>query len=311
MSKNLFYSALGSDLKTARKKAGLVQAEIAGQMGCTVPTVRQAEKGGGLFIGFVALADALEHEIQGRSLPRGDTLGESLAVLRERQKISYRQLARITTISPPTIAAIEANKMGNLSPIERIAASLGAGLFLHPKGQPLKFYRTTATSSAFQAWTTPPDLLKKLYAVVGGSFDLDPCSPTLDRNKAPVQARVYFTGQSTESDGLLLPWFGCVFVNPPYGRTQKHWIKKCFDEAATGRAMPVIALIPARPDTIAWHTWIAGKADVFLLRGRLKFSAHGGGEVAPFPSALVVWNASPMIKDAMKLAFPNAWHVPL
>ena len=310
MSKKLFHSALGLQLKTARKKAGLIQAELAAKTGCTLPTVRQAEKGSGLFTGFVALAEALEHDIAGCSLPRGDTIGESLALLRQRQKLSYRRLASLTDTSPPTIAAIEAGRLGNLSPVERIAASLGAGLFLHPKGQKLKFYRTTATSSAFQAWTTPPELLNKLYSVMGGGFDLDPCSPTTDRNKAPVKARVYFTGETTESNGLLQPWFGSVFVNPPYGREQKHWIKKCFEEAQTGRASVIIALIPARPDTAAWHTWIAGQADVFLLRGRLKFLANdGSGEAAPFPSALIVWNAKQII-EAMRAAFPDAWHVP-
>ncbi len=247
----------------------------------------------------------------GRSLPSGKTVGESLALLRQRQKISYRQLARITKVSPPTIAAIEANKMGNLLPVELIAATLGAGLFLHPKGQPLPFYSTAAVSSVFHAWTTPPELMKKLYPIVGGMFDLDPCSPTLDRKKAPVQARVYFTGQSAESNGLLLPWFGSVFVNPPYGREQKLWIKKCFDEAITDRASLIIALIPARTDTAAWHNWIVGKADVFLLRGRLKFLAsdNKGGEAAPFPSALIVWNANQAIRAAMKVVFSDSWHI--
>ncbi len=310
MLKNLFHSILGSELKKARKEAGLIQSEMAARVGYTVPTVRQAEQGGGTFAGFITLANTLEREIAGRSLPRGNSLGESLALLRERQEISCRRLAEITNISAPTIAAIEANRLGNLSPVERIAASLGAGLFLHPKGQPLKFYNTAATSSAFQAWTTPPEVMERLYPVVGGLFDLDPCSPTTDRRKAPVQARRYFTGQAPEDNGLLLPWHGSVFVNPPYDRQQKTWIKKCHDEAAAGRASPCIALIPARPDTLAWHTWIAGKADVFLLRGRLKFSANGGGEVAPFPSALIAWNAAPSVCAAMRSAFPTAWHVP-
>lgn len=255
------------------------------------------------------MADAVEREIAGRSLPRGDSLGERLALLRERRDISRRSLAVMTALSPPTLAGIEAGRLGHLVVVERMAAFLGAGLFLHPKGKPLTFWRTTATSSAHQSWMTPQDLLTKLYPVVGGCFDLDPCSPTADRKSAPVRARLYFTGQTPEDDGLALSWFGSIFVNPPYGRILKHWICKAHDEATARRAFPCIALIPARPDTAAWHTWIAGKADVFLLRGRLRFSAGGVGEVAPFPSALIVWNASRDVREAMRSAFPDAWHV--
>jgi len=122
----------------------------------------------------------------------------------------------IAKISVPTIAAIEVNTSSHLVTVERIAAALGAGLFLHPKGKPPTFWRTTATSSAHQAWQTPIEVLEKLYPVVGGTFDLDPCSPSADKRTASVRARVYFTGKTPEDDGLALPWFGALFVNPPY-----------------------------------------------------------------------------------------------
>ena len=309
MIKNRLLSALGSELRAARKDAGLLQADLAARIGCSIPTIRQAERGGGTLAGFLAVADRLDREIGGRSLPAGDTIGERLALLRKRRGISRRSLSTMAKVSPPTIAAIEANASGHLAAVERIAVALGAGLFLHPKGDLPSFHKTAAISSAHQAWRTPPDLLEKLYPVVGGMFDLDPCSPTADRRTASVRARMYYTGRTPEDDGLSLPWSGAVFVNPPYGRELKHWIKKCHDEAAAHRVAPCIALIPARPDTKAWHTWIAGKADVFMLRGRLRFLAEGSDEVAPFPSALIVWNASAAIREAMRSAFPDAWHV--
>jgi len=241
MIKKRCYSGIGADLKTARKAGGFLQSEIAAAVGLTIPTVRQAENGGGYFSGFLACADYLGREIAGRSLPQGDSIGERLAVLRDRQKISYRRLSALTKISPPTLAAIEADTIGHLAAFEKVAEVLGAGLFLHPKGAPLNFYRTAGTSSAFQAWTTPPDLLAKLYPIMGGCFDLDPCSATTDRKAATVKARIYFTGQQGKENGLLLPWFGSVFVNPPYGRTLKYWVKKC------------LGLIPARPDTNPWR----------------------------------------------------------
>ena len=303
-------SPLGAELRAARKAARLLQADLAERVGLSLPTIGQAECGSGTFAGFLGLVDALGLEVGGRSLPAGDALGARLAALRKRRGISRRSLAKIAEMHPQTIAAVEADKSPLLSSVERVAVALGAGLFLHPKGKPPTFHRTAATSSAHQAWRTPPDLLEKLYPIVGGMFDLDPCSPTADRRTASVKARLYYTGRTPEDDGLALPWSGAVFVNPPYGRALKHWIQKCHDEAAVRRVSPCVALIPARTDSKAWHTWIAGKADVFMLRGRLKFVAEGSDATAPFPSALVVWNASQTVREAMRVAFPDAWHIP-
>lgn len=96
-------------------------------------------------------------------------------------------------------------------------------------------------------------------------------------------ARVNFTH---DDDGLTLPWHGVVFVNPPYGRTLGLWVAKTRQEVEEGRARTVVALLPARPDTTYWHQHVAGRAVVYFLRGRLRFS--DGEQAAPFPSALVV-----------------------
>ena len=53
----------------------------------------------------------------------------------------------------------------------------------------------------------------------------------------------------------------------------------------------MVALLPARPDTAYWHEHVAGRAVVYFLRGRLRFS--DGEQAAPFPSALVLWGAEP------------------
>jgi len=53
---------------------------------------------------------------------------------------------------------------------------------------------------------------------------------------------------------------------------------------------------------------VAGQADVFMLRGRLKF---GDGEnSAPFPSCIAVWGADAGLITRLSLALPDAWHVP-
>src|SRR5206468_3029517 len=97
---------------------------------------------------------------------------------------------------------------------DRVLALLGAGPVLMSKSESPKFYNHAGNSSGSSLWSTPQALLQILYTVFG-VFDLDPCSPTSDKRRAPVRARLHFT---PTDDGLNLPWHGRVFLNPPYGR---------------------------------------------------------------------------------------------
>lgn len=69
---------------------------------------------------------------------------------------------------------------------------------------------------------TPPWVISIVRELLGG-IDLDPCSCELANGV--VNAETYYTA---EMDGLSLPWYGLVFVNPPGGKaklTQKFWAK--------------------------------------------------------------------------------------
>ena len=96
-------------------------------------------------------------------------------------------------------------------------------------------------------------------------------------------------GGTVEDDGLIQDWSNdVVFMNPPYGRGIKHWIKKAYEEHMKGAT--VVCLIPARTDTTYWHDYIFGKAsDIRFLRGRLKFGDSKNS--APFPSAVIVYES--------------------
>jgi predicted nucleic acid-binding Zn ribbon protein len=50
----------------------------------------------------------------------------------------------------------------------------------------------------------------------------------------------------------------------------------------------VVLLVPARTDTRWFHDWVANKAKVTFLRGRLRFG--GADTSAPFPSMLSVYS---------------------
>ena len=305
LSKQPLHARLGMQLRRARLEAKLTQRRLADAAGCSLPTVRQAEAGLGGSALFLLLASSLGHELIGRTTSSSVHPGVGLAKLRHRRGLSRRALAEVAGVSVPTVAAVERGANVHMVSLARISVVLAAGLYLRSTTGPASlFWSGAATSSAQQCWTTPPALLAKLYAVFGGPFTLDPCSPTLDKKQAPVRARVHLT---EADDGLAADWFGTVYCNPPYGRTIGRWVSKCRSSVEAGQASYVVALVPARSDTKWWHADVAGFADVLMLKGRLYF---GDGEApAPFPSALVCWGLYEAHRRAVQAAFPDAWYV--
>ena len=135
-------------------------------------------------------------------------------------------------------------------------------------------------SSKSNEWGTPQDLFDRLNDEF--AFTLDPCA-----SKENHKCDKYYT---IEDDGLKQDWGGHkVFMNPPYGREIKNWIKKAYHESLKGAV--VVCLIPARTDTIYWHNYIFPHAeDIRFLKGRLRFvKGNSIGDSAPFPSAVVIF----------------------
>ena len=130
-------------------------------------------------------------------------------------------------------------------------------------------------------WYTPKKFYDELNKEFG--FTLDPCA-----TPKSAKCEKFYT---KEDDGLRQEWSNdIVFVNPPYGREIKEWVKKSYDESLKGAT--VVMLIPARTDTSYWHDYIFGKAkDIRFLRGRIKFEDENGQALnsAPFPSAVVIF----------------------
>ncbi len=138
-------------------------------------------------------------------------------------------------------------------------------------------------SSKDQTWETPLDFYEDLNKEF--NFTLDPCC-----TPQTAKCKIWFT---KADDGLSRSWMNhIVFMNPPYGREIKHWIKKAHDEYIKG-SCTVVALIPSRTDTRYWHDYIfplyyEGKIQIRFLKGRLKFGDHK--DPAPFPSALIIYD---------------------
>lgn len=91
----------------------------------------------------------------------------------------------------------------------------------------------------------------------------------------------------SEKNGLNIEWVGNAFVNPPYGRGVKNWIKKALEELKKQLNIAVF-LLPAYTDTRLFHDVIFPFSDeIRFLRGRLFFGEHK--ERAPFGSMVVIF----------------------
>ena len=129
-------------------------------------------------------------------------------------------------------------------------------------------------SSATEMWATPQEFFDKYNELY--NFGTDVCA-------SPENAKCeqYFT---EEDNGLEQTWQGSCWMNPPYGRTIKSWMKKAYESSLNGAT--VVCLVPSRTDTVWWHDY-AVKGDIEFIKGRLKFGGHKNP--APFPSAVVVF----------------------
>lgn len=125
------------------------------------------------------------------------------------------------------------------------------------------------------SWITPRVVLSEL-----GTFNLDPCQCT------PQPWKCAEHGYNIEQDGLSQPWFGRVWLNPPYS-TAGQWLKRL---AQHGRGT---ALVFARTETRMFHESVWPVASgLFFFSGRLYFH-HPNGQRAKGnsggPSVLIAY----------------------
>ena len=125
-------------------------------------------------------------------------------------------------------------------------------------------------------WLTPPEIISAL-----GPFDLDPCAPVI---RPWDTAKKHFT---IEDNGLLQPWEGFVWCNPPYGQLTARWLERM---AMHNNG---IALVFARTETEMFFRWIWNQAtSILFLEGRLHFHYISGERSkinAGAPSILVAY----------------------
>lgn len=151
------------------------------------------------------------------------------------------------------------------------------------------------TGNGRDDWATPPELVAAIARKLDVRFALDTACESHNAIAGVRQAFPYDEGANGLRCGWAY-WLGlgvqgidrdhrdAAWCNPPYSQLRA-WLAKC---AREGERCRVVALIPARTDTRAWHESVMPSAHrVLLLKGRVKF--EGATSCAPFPSAAVEW----------------------
>lgn len=123
---------------------------------------------------------------------------------------------------------------------------------------------------------------------------------TLDVAAAPHNAKTpdYYTRLA---DGLLQPWPGRIWCNPPYSGIGQ-WTAKAWAEFDAGRAELIVMLLPAnRTEQRWWHEHVEPFRDregsplrTSFIAGRVRFiksgkTTVGPNERPPFGSVLLIW----------------------
>lgn len=128
-------------------------------------------------------------------------------------------------------------------------------------------------------WETPQDLFDDLNDIF--QFNLD-AAANKDNTKC-----IHWLGPDSiiAQDSLREDWKGVVWLNCPYGRGIRKWVRKAYEESLKGST--VVCLLPARTET-NWFQYCWKSAFVVFLCGRIKFSKMM--TPAPFPSCIVIFS---------------------
>jgi hypothetical protein len=115
-------------------------------------------------------------------------------------------------------------------------------------------------------WLTPPEIFNELRRCGIAEFDLDPCHPGRDNPYCVVPARQIYT---KSDNGLLLPYHGLVFSNPPFSHPRRagvKWLKRLIEHGQG------IGLCNALTSADWWHEVVVPNFPAIVFpNGKTKF----------------------------------------
>lgn len=283
-------------MRQARRAAGLSQQQLAERLGKTVQVIKRLEAGVGSVRTLLTVMATLEFRVSG--LGSGSTLGEQLCDLRRKRALTLADLAYRSGLSRTTIAGLERGG-GTVRSLQQLLAVLA------PKARrraPERVYWGKGDKLDRDSRFTPPEFMASIYDAFG-EIDLDPCA----HPDSPVVARRCLTG-GQGGDGLADDWSGrLAFVNPPYSALLI-WLRRAHEQWKLGTVETIVCLVPVRTDSAWFHDVLSADADIYLLRGRVRFlDLHGKTQSTPFSLMLLTLGATADQKARYADMVPGFW----
>ncbi|WP_051626136.1 DNA N-6-adenine-methyltransferase [Kozakia baliensis] len=133
------------------------------------------------------------------------------------------------------------------------------------------------------------------FSVKINSFDLDPCQPEQGRAFLSVPADNFYT---QADDGLTQPWFGCVWLNPPFGGRNGviPWLEK-FVQHGDG-----IALVNALTSSGWFHRFAPNMDALLFPKGKTKFVKPDGTRGMSPANGVVLMSIGPKATSSLMQA---------
>ena len=284
------------ELRLARVSAGWSQKTLGDRIGVDAQTIKRLEKGVGSVPTLVSAMTALDFRLTG--LGPGTGLPEQLRMRRRRRALSLAHIAEQTGLARGTVASLERGG-GSVASLLRLLSVLAPAA---RRRAPERSYWGQGDKEDRDSRFTPPDFMANIYAAFG-PVDLDPCAHLL----SPVIAhrRILL---SEGGDGLIDDWSGrLVFVNPPFSALLL-WLRRAHDQWQAGKVETVVCLVPVRTDSAWFHDTLSIDADIYLLKGRVRFlDPRGGGQQTPFSLMVLTLGATAEQKSAYAALVPGFW----
>ena len=136
------------------------------------------------------------------------------------------------------------------------------------------------------------EFIDAAYCVMGG-IDLDPAS-SLIANQI-IKANKYFTA---ENNGLVHPWKGRVWMNPPYsGDLVGKFADKLVKHLQDGDISEAIVLVNNATETIWFQTLLSEASSVCFPKGRIRFiDTNGDQSNAPLQGQAILYFGKNIIR---------------
>jgi phage N-6-adenine-methyltransferase len=140
--------------------------------------------------------------------------------------------------------------------------------------EPAENHRAEGTGE--NEWFTPGKYIEAARTVMGG-IDLDPATHLVAQQT--VRADAYYTAAD---NGLVQPWYGRVWLNPPYAQPLVgQFIDRLVSQYADGAVSQAVLLTHNYTDTAWFHQAAASAAVICFTRGRIAFVNPDGEACAP------------------------------